>query len=53
MVLSCNGDYHDRSLFLIYETAVDDPVTGIVGLSVPFIGALVYYIFDVKNKKVQ
>ncbi len=39
--------------FLIYETAVDDPVTGIVGLSVPFIGALVYYIFDVKNKKVQ
>lgn len=36
---------------LIIISAIEDPVNGALGLSVPLIGAVVYYIFDAKLKK--
>lgn len=36
---------------LIVISAIEDPVNGAMGLSVPVIGAGVYYIFDMKIKK--
>jgi APA family basic amino acid/polyamine antiporter len=36
---------------LVVNSAIEDPVTGVTGLVVPALGALVYYIFDVKIKK--
>lgn len=36
---------------LIIISAIEDPVNGALGLSVPIIGAIVYYIFDAKLKK--
>ena len=36
---------------LIVISAIDDPVNGAMGLSVPFIGAIVYYVFDMKLKR--
>jgi APA family basic amino acid/polyamine antiporter len=36
---------------LIINTAMEDFVLGLVGLGVPVLGAVVYYIFDLKLKK--
>ena len=36
---------------LIINTAMEDFVLGLVGLGVPILGAVVYYIFDLKLKK--
>ena len=36
---------------LLVNAAVEDPITGILGLGVPALGALVYWIFDRKLKK--
>lgn len=36
---------------LLINAAIEDPVTGMVGLVVPAMGAVVYYIFDKKLKK--
>lgn len=39
------------NLALVLNTCIEDPVTSILGLAVPAIGAVVYYIFDRKMKK--
>ena len=36
---------------LVINSAIEDPITGLAGFGVPIAGAIVYYIFDVKNKK--
>lgn len=36
---------------LVVISAIEDPVNGALGLIVPIIGAVVYYIFDIKLKK--
>lgn len=36
---------------LMINTFIEDPVTSIIGLAVPAIGAAVYFIFDAKLKK--
>lgn len=36
---------------LVVNSAMEDPVVGLTGFGVPVAGAIVYYIFDVKNKK--
>ena len=36
---------------LMFNTLKEDPWTAIIGLIVPVLGAVVYYIFDKKNKK--
>lgn len=36
---------------LLINSAIEDPITGATGLIVPILGAVVYFIFDVKNKK--
>ena len=36
---------------LMINTLVEDPVTSIIGLVVPAIGAVTYFIFDAKIKK--
>ena len=36
---------------LVVNSAMEDPIVGLVGFGVPAAGALVYYIFDVKKKK--
>lgn len=36
---------------LVVNSAMEDPVVGLTGFGVPLAGAIVYYIFDVKNKK--
>ena len=36
---------------LIINTAMEDFILGLVGLGVPVLGAVVYYIFDLKLKK--
>ena len=33
------------------NTFIEDPVTSIIGLVVPALGAVVYFIFDAKIKK--
>lgn len=33
------------------NTLIEDPVTSIIGLVVPAIGAVVYFVFDAKLKK--
>jgi Amino acid transporters len=38
-------------LALVINTAIEDPVSGFTGFAVPAIGAVVYFIFDKKNKK--
>lgn len=38
---------------LLINAAIEDPVTGAMGLWVPALGAIVYFIFDVKNKKAK
>ena len=38
---------------LMINTLIEDPVTSIIGLVVPVIGAAVYFIFDIKLKKEQ
>lgn len=35
---------------LLVQAAIEDPVNGLVGLGVPAVGAIVYFIFDKKNK---
>ena len=36
---------------LFVQGAVEDPINGFVGFIVPIVGAIVYFIFDKKNKK--
>ena len=36
---------------LVVISAIEDPVNGALGLIVPVVGAIVYYIFDLKVKK--
>ena len=36
---------------LMINTFIEDPVTSIIGLVVPALGAVVYFIFDAKIKK--
>lgn len=36
---------------LVVNSAIEDPINGLAGFGVPAVGAVVYYIFDVKNKK--
>ena len=36
---------------LMINTFIEDPVTSIIGLVVPALGAVVYFIFDAKMKK--
>jgi APA family basic amino acid/polyamine antiporter len=36
---------------LMLNTLIEDPITSLIGLIVPAVGALVYYIFDIKLKK--
>lgn len=36
---------------LLINAAVEDPINGLMGLGVPALGALVYYIFELKNRK--
>ena len=36
---------------LLIQGVIDDPVNGALGLVVPAIGAVVYFIFDQKLKK--
>ena len=36
---------------LMINTLIEDPVTSIIGLVVPAIGAVVYFVFDAKLKK--
>ena len=36
---------------LVINSAMEDLVVGLAGFGVPALGAVVYYIFDVKNKK--
>lgn len=38
---------------LLVNSAIEDPVTGATGLIVPVLGAIVYYVFDVRNKKAK
>lgn len=38
---------------LLINAAIEDPVTGAMGFGVPALGAVVYYIFDVKQKKAK
>ena len=38
---------------LVVNSALDDPVVGLTGFGVPAFGALVYYIFNIKNKKAK
>ncbi len=39
------------NIALMANTAINDPITSILGLGVPAIGAVVYYIFDRRLKK--
>ena len=36
---------------LLVQSAVEDPLNGLVGFGVPAIGAVVYFVFDKINKK--
>ena len=36
---------------LLAKAAIEDPVTGILSLGIPAVGAVVYYIFDLRIKK--
>ena len=36
---------------LVVNSALEDPIVGLTGFGVPAAGAVVYYIFDVKNRK--
>lgn len=38
---------------LMINTLIEDPVTALIGLVVPALGALVYFLFDIKLKKEQ
>lgn len=35
---------------LLVQATIEDPINGLVGLGVPAVGAVVYFIFDKKNK---
>ena len=39
------------NLATMINTAIEDPVTAVSGLSIPVIAAVIYFIFDKKLKK--